>query len=193
MSSHRTAAAGTANVAQLFSGCWRTSRRFWIRRTASPARICTPLAQRMDDEEWWPEHIFPIIGQKGYFGVTVPNSYGGAGLDAKGNSAAFLVEKTFPGFRVAQKLIKMGHRGRPTSELLCCSKIAACPRPGDHRFHGECWQLPDVEFHAAVLCPTVGGVVGGHGLRLAHAFRRDPRLGHSMIHQVAADRFGTPP
>jgi isovaleryl-CoA dehydrogenase len=50
--------------------------------------------------------------------VTVPDSYGGAGLDAKGVSAAFLVEKTSPGFRVAQKLIKMGHRGSATNELL---------------------------------------------------------------------------
>jgi isovaleryl-CoA dehydrogenase len=36
---------------------------------------------------------------------------------AKGVSA-FLVEKGFPGFSVAQKLIKMGHRGSPTGELV---------------------------------------------------------------------------
>lgn len=39
------------------------------------------------------------------------------GRDAKGVSA-FLVEKNFPGFSVAQKLIKMGHRGSPTGELV---------------------------------------------------------------------------
>src|SRR3546814_4934296 len=26
-----------------------------------------PLAQRMDDEEWWPTEIFPKIGATGYF------------------------------------------------------------------------------------------------------------------------------
>src|SRR3546814_7560654 len=40
-----------------------------------------PLAQRMDDEEWWPTEIFPKIGATGYFGVTAPEAYGGAGLD----------------------------------------------------------------------------------------------------------------
>lgn len=40
-----------------------------------------PLAQRMDDEEWWPTEIFPKIGATGYFGVTAPEAYGGAGMD----------------------------------------------------------------------------------------------------------------
>lgn len=32
-----------------------------------------PLAQRMDDEEWWPTEIFPKIGATGYFGITAPD------------------------------------------------------------------------------------------------------------------------
>jgi isovaleryl-CoA dehydrogenase len=36
---------------------------------------------------------------------------------AKGISA-FIVEKDFPGFRVAQKLVKMGYRGSQTGELV---------------------------------------------------------------------------
>ncbi len=40
-----------------------------------------PLARRMDDEEWWPETIFPKIGATGYFGITAPESLGGSGLD----------------------------------------------------------------------------------------------------------------
>ncbi len=40
-----------------------------------------PLAQRMDDEEWWPTEIFPKIGATGYFGVTAPDALGGAGMD----------------------------------------------------------------------------------------------------------------
>ncbi|MGH8595193.1 MAG: acyl-CoA dehydrogenase family protein, partial [Gammaproteobacteria bacterium] len=40
-----------------------------------------PLAQRMDDEEWWPQAAFEKIGEQGYCGITVPEAYGGAGLD----------------------------------------------------------------------------------------------------------------
>lgn len=40
-----------------------------------------PLAQRMDDEEWWPEDIFPKIGATGYFGITAPEELGGSGMD----------------------------------------------------------------------------------------------------------------
>lgn len=40
-----------------------------------------PLSQRMDNEEWWPDQAFPLIGKTGYFGIPVPESYGGAGLD----------------------------------------------------------------------------------------------------------------
>jgi isovaleryl-CoA dehydrogenase len=40
-----------------------------------------PLSQRMDNEEWWPADAFPLIGKTGYFGITVPETYGGAGLD----------------------------------------------------------------------------------------------------------------
>ena len=40
-----------------------------------------PLLQKMDDEEWWPEHLFPLLGENGYLGVTVPEALGGAGMD----------------------------------------------------------------------------------------------------------------
>ena len=40
-----------------------------------------PLAQRMDNEEWWPSEAFPKIGATGYFGITAPEAYGGSGLD----------------------------------------------------------------------------------------------------------------
>jgi isovaleryl-CoA dehydrogenase len=40
-----------------------------------------PLAQRMDDEEWWPPEAFAKIGANGYFGITAPEALGGAGLD----------------------------------------------------------------------------------------------------------------
>jgi isovaleryl-CoA dehydrogenase len=43
--------------------------------------VLYPLAPRMDDEEWWPEGIFQTIGEQGYFGLSVPEEFGGAGLD----------------------------------------------------------------------------------------------------------------
>jgi isovaleryl-CoA dehydrogenase len=39
------------------------------------------LSERMDSEEWWPADAFPKIGDNGLFGVTIPEEYGGAGLD----------------------------------------------------------------------------------------------------------------
>ena len=39
------------------------------------------LSERMDAEEWWPQDAFPKIGDNGLFGVTIPEEYGGAGLD----------------------------------------------------------------------------------------------------------------
>lgn len=39
------------------------------------------LAERMDNEEWWPEEAFAKIGENGLFGITIPEEYGGAGLD----------------------------------------------------------------------------------------------------------------
>lgn len=40
-----------------------------------------PLAEKMDAEEWWPESLFPQLGQLGMLGTTVDPKYGGAGLD----------------------------------------------------------------------------------------------------------------
>ncbi|MBS7701224.1 MULTISPECIES: acyl-CoA dehydrogenase family protein [unclassified Chelatococcus] len=40
-----------------------------------------PLQQRMDDEEWWPGDIFRDVAGMGYLGTTVPEDYGGQGLD----------------------------------------------------------------------------------------------------------------
>ena len=35
-----------------------------------------PLLPKMDDEEWWPEHLFPFLGENGFLGVTVPEAIG---------------------------------------------------------------------------------------------------------------------
>ncbi len=39
-----------------------------------------PLAQRMDDEEWWPEDLLADMGRQGMLGATIGEKYGGAGM-----------------------------------------------------------------------------------------------------------------
>ncbi|HUS24050.1 MAG TPA: acyl-CoA dehydrogenase family protein [Candidatus Binatia bacterium] len=73
-----------------------------------------PLAQRMDDEEWWPQDIFPKIGATGYFGITAPDAYGGSGLDLV---AAGLVLQAFSRWNHALGLAWVAH------ENLCLHNI----------------------------------------------------------------------
>jgi len=40
-----------------------------------------PLSEKMDNEEWWPEDAFPKMGEMGFFGIAVPEEYGGLGSD----------------------------------------------------------------------------------------------------------------
>jgi isovaleryl-CoA dehydrogenase len=40
-----------------------------------------PLLAKMDDEDWYPEHLMPLLGKNGYLGITADASYGGAGAD----------------------------------------------------------------------------------------------------------------
>jgi len=44
-------------------------------------RELLPLLPKMDDEEWWPPHLFKLLGDNGYIGVTAPSDLGGAGMD----------------------------------------------------------------------------------------------------------------
>ncbi|MEQ8663652.1 MAG: acyl-CoA dehydrogenase family protein [Gammaproteobacteria bacterium] len=73
-----------------------------------------PLAARMDDEEWWPEDIFARIGEAGYFGLTVPEEYGGQGLDL---FTSGLVGQAFARWNYALALSWIAH------ENLCLNNI----------------------------------------------------------------------
>ncbi|NKF21031.1 acyl-CoA dehydrogenase family protein [Solimonas marina] len=73
-----------------------------------------PLAQRMDDEEWWPQDIFPKIGETGYFGVTAPEAYGGSGL---GVFTSGLILQAFSRWNHALGLAWVAH------ENLCMNNI----------------------------------------------------------------------
>jgi len=229
-----------------------------------------PLSQRMDDEEWWPDEAFRQIGANGFLGATIPEQYGGAGLDLlqaglvlqgfsrwnhamalsvvahdnlcanniyrNGNEdqrrrylpdlcsgrtigalgltepgagsdalgsmrttarrdgdhyilngskifitngpvadvllvyaktdkergahgiSAFIVEKDFPGFKVAQKLVKMGYRGSQTAELLFedCRVPAANLVGGENQ--GVAIVMSGLDLERAMISPLCLGV-----------------------------------
>lgn len=73
-----------------------------------------PLSQRMDDEEWWPDEAFRRIGANGYLGATIPEPYGGAGLDLLG---AGLVLQGFSRWNHALALSVVAH------DNLCANNI----------------------------------------------------------------------
>jgi isovaleryl-CoA dehydrogenase len=65
-----------------------------------------PLAARMDLEEWWPPDAFARLGAEGYLGITVPQAYGGAGLDLV---SAGLVAEAFSRWNHALGLSWLAH------------------------------------------------------------------------------------
>ena len=40
-----------------------------------------PLLARMDDDDWYPDHLMAKLGADGYCGLTAPEDLGGAGMD----------------------------------------------------------------------------------------------------------------
>src|SRR3984957_18630924 len=264
------------------------------------------LSARMDAEEWWPEDAFPKIGEQGLFGATVPQEYGGAGLDLmaaglvaqafsrwnhalalscvahdnlclnniyrNGNEAqrrkylpelcsgrkvgalgltepgagsdalgsmrttarregdsyvlnggkmyitngpvadvllvyaktdrekgaqgisAFIVEKDYPGFRVAQKLEKMGYRGSQTAELV----FEDCRVPAENLLGGENRGVGGVmsglDLERAMIAPLCLGI-GERALELSidHAKTREqfgkPIGSFQMVQSMLADMF----
>lgn len=72
------------------------------------------LSERMDNEEWWPDDVFPKIGENGLFGITIPEEYGGAGLDLV---AAGLVLQGMARWNHAMALAWVAH------DNLCANNI----------------------------------------------------------------------
>ncbi len=73
--------ADRQSVSQIFSGLSRDEQEVLDTADRFAQAEMYPLAQKMDDEEWWPKDIFPKIGATGYFGITAPEQFGGAGSD----------------------------------------------------------------------------------------------------------------
>lgn len=72
------------------------------------------LSERMDAEEWWPDEAFPKIGDAGLFGITIPEDYGGSGLDL---TAAGLVLQGFSRWNHAMALSWVAH------DNLCANNL----------------------------------------------------------------------
>ena len=83
-----------------------------------------PLLPRMDDEEWWPEHLFPMLGANGYLGVTVPEELGGAGLDC---FAQGLVAQAFSRWNANAVLSILAH------DNLCVNNLLRNASPAQQR------------------------------------------------------------
>jgi isovaleryl-CoA dehydrogenase len=73
--------ADRPSVMQAFTGLSADEMEILTQADRFAQAEAYPLAQRMDDEEWWPADIFPKIGATGYFGITAPEELGGSGLD----------------------------------------------------------------------------------------------------------------
>ena len=73
-----------------------------------------PLAPRMDADEWWPEDLFPELGELGFLGITIPERYGGVGL---GLLEAGLVAQAFGRWNHALALSWVAH------DNLCANNL----------------------------------------------------------------------
>jgi isovaleryl-CoA dehydrogenase len=93
--------------------------------------------------------------------------------------SAFIVEKDFPGFRVAQKLEKMGYRGSPTGELV----FEDCRVPRENLVGGEnrgvAVVMSGLDLERAMISPLCLGI-GERALAL------------SIDHAQTREQFGKP-
>src|SRR5581483_9494328 len=106
--------ATAAGVMQVFSGLSADEQNILDSADRFAREALYPLAQKMDDEEWWPKEIFPKIGDTGYFGITAPEAYGGSNLDLM---ASGLVLQAFARWNHALALAWVAH------ENLCMHNI----------------------------------------------------------------------
>jgi isovaleryl-CoA dehydrogenase len=72
------------------------------------------IAEKMDADEWWPGDAFRKIGEQGFLGATIPEDYGGAGMDLL---SAGLVVQAFGRWNHALTLSCIAH------DNLCANNI----------------------------------------------------------------------
>ena len=103
-----------ASAAQRFSGLSDQEQEILDQADRFARNELYPLSVRMDNEEWWPPEAFAKIGATGYFGIPVPEAYGGAGMDM---FASGLVLQAFSRWNHALALSWVAH------ENLCLFNI----------------------------------------------------------------------
>src|SRR5205823_13007785 len=91
----------------------------------------------MDRDEWWQEAAYPKNGDNGFFGVTIPEEYGGSGQDLL---AAGLVLQGFARWNHAMALSWVAH------DNLCANNIYPNGNEQQRRKY-----LPDL-----FACRTIG-------------------------------------
>jgi isovaleryl-CoA dehydrogenase len=104
----------TTSAAQVFSGLSADEQQILDQADRFARQELYPLSARMDADEWWPVEAFPTIGATGYFGIPIPEAYGGAGLDL---FASGLVLQAFARWNHALALSWVAH------ENLCLFNI----------------------------------------------------------------------
>ena len=77
-------------------------------------RELAPLAQRMDDEEWWPPELIASLGRQGMLGATVGAQYGGAGMSLLESGLVF---QAFARWNPAAALSVLAH------DNLCANNL----------------------------------------------------------------------
>ncbi len=102
------------SAAQVFSGLSDDEQQILDQADRFARQELYPLSARMDADEWWPAEAFPKIGATGYFGIPIPEAYGGSGMDL---FASGLVLQAFARWNHALALSWVAH------ENLCLFNI----------------------------------------------------------------------
>ena len=102
------------SVMQAFTGLSMDEAEILYQADRFAGKELYPLAQKMDDEEWWPDEAFPKIGETGFFGITAPESLGGSNMDIMTSG---LVLQAFSRWNHALALAWVAH------ENLCMHNI----------------------------------------------------------------------
>ncbi|MFI4981624.1 MAG: hypothetical protein ACHQIO_14855 [Nevskiales bacterium] len=74
MADHSSPSSEQRNIAQIFSGLSDDEQGILDQADRFAQKELYPLAQRMDDEEWWPDQVFPLIGRTGTSASPRPRS-----------------------------------------------------------------------------------------------------------------------
>jgi isovaleryl-CoA dehydrogenase len=107
-------AVGRPSVREAFTGLSADESEILAQADRFAQNELYPLAQRMDDEEWWPEDAFAKFAEIGFLGVTAPTAYGGAEMDV---FTSGLIVQAFSRWNHALALSWIAH------ENLCMNNI----------------------------------------------------------------------